>query len=63
MTSLTRHSVAGDCESRRDDAVLKLPGEISSLLGHPLTRRMSGDSAEMDAAAADLNKEEDVKAS
>lgn len=46
---------------RREDAVLKLPGEISSLLGHPLTRRVCSHPAEMDTAAAHLDKEKDVK--
>jgi hypothetical protein len=31
---------------RREDAVLKLPGQISSLLSRPLTRRVRGDAAE-----------------
>ena len=46
---------------RREGAVLKVPDEISSLLRHPLTRRVRGDATEMNAAAADLDEEEHVK--
>jgi hypothetical protein len=47
---------------RREDAVLKLPGQISSLLSHPLARRVCGDATQMDAAAADLDEEEHIQA-
>jgi hypothetical protein len=46
---------------RREDAVLKLPGQIPSLLNHPPTARVCRDTAEMDAAAPDLDEEEYVK--
>jgi len=47
---------------RREDAVLKLPGQIPSLLSHPPTGRVRRDTAEMDAAAADLDGEEHIQA-
>lgn len=46
---------------RPEDIVLKVPDQISSLLSYPLARRVRGDAAEMDAAAADLDEEEHVK--
>ena len=46
---------------RLEDIVLKVPDQISSLLSYPLARRVRGDAAEMDAAAADLDEEEHVK--
>jgi len=48
---------------RRKDAVLKLPGQIPSLLSRPPTGRVGRDTAEMDAAAADLDEEEHGKTS
>ena len=47
---------------RREDTVLKLPDQISSLLSHPLTGGVCGDASEMDAATADLDEEEHIKA-
>ena len=42
-------------------AVLELPGQVPSLLGHPLAGRVSGASCEVDATAAELDEEEDVE--
>ena len=45
-----------------DGAVLQHPGEVASLLDHPLPGGVGGDAREMDLAAMELDKEEDVKA-
>jgi len=48
-------------ELRREGAVLELPGQVPRLLGHPLGGRVVGAAGEVDAAAADLDEEEDVE--
>jgi hypothetical protein len=42
-------------------AVLQLPGQVASLLGHPLAGRVEGAAGEVDAAAGELDEEEDVE--
>jgi hypothetical protein len=44
-----------------EGTVLKPPGQVPSLLGHPLAGRTGGDAGEMDLAAGDLDEEEDVE--
>ena len=52
------HSVrGGGCDSPR-----LLGGQVPSLLCHPLAGRTGRDAAEVDLAAGELNKEEDVEA-
>src|SRR5215472_6357790 len=45
----------------RSRTVLQLPGQIPRLLHHPLAGGMGGHPGEVNAAAADLNEEEDVE--
>lgn len=42
-------------------AVLQLPGQVPSLLGHPLAGRVECAAGDVDAAAAELDEEEDVE--
>ncbi|HKF18385.1 MAG TPA: hypothetical protein VKF14_14490 [Candidatus Dormibacteraeota bacterium] len=48
-------------ELGRESTVLESPGQIASLLHHPLRARVVGAAGEVNATAADLNKEEDVE--
>ena len=43
-------------------AVLELQGQVPGPLGHPLAGRTGRDAAEVDLAAGELNKKEDVEA-
>src|SRR5215472_8899942 len=45
----------------RSRTILQLPGQIPRLLHHPLAGGMGGHPGEVNAAAADLNEEEDVE--
>jgi len=47
------HSVQ-EQEAGLEGAILKPPGQVPSLLGHPLAGRNGGDAGEMDLAAGDL---------
>src|SRR5215471_17828514 len=48
-------------ELGRESTVLETPGQIASLLHHPLRARVVSAAGEVNATAADLNKEEDVE--
>src|SRR5262244_2096807 len=48
-------------ELGRESTVLEFPGQIASLLHHPLRARVVGAAGEVHATAADLNKEGDVE--
>ena len=48
-------------ELHRERAFSDLPGQVASLLGDPVAGRMERAAGEMDAAAADLDEEEDVE--
>src|SRR5262249_1832860 len=48
-------------ELGRESPVLESPGQIASLLHHPLRARVVSAAGEVNATAADLNKEEDVE--
>lgn len=43
-------------------AGLELPGQVASLLDHPVAGGVGGDAGEVDPAGADLDEEEDVQA-
>src|SRR5262245_22607712 len=48
-------------ELGRESTVLEFPGQIAGLLHHPLGARVVSAAGEVNATAADLNKEEDVE--